>query len=148
MKIILSLVLLGVLASCSSLGEKVSGVSKARIAESNLKGKNPVEVKKLLGTPVHEGFFGGDKKSPLYFNQKGFFYALVYSTKESARYAYNLDDGKSCHVFLFYKNNEFKFNSNTDAKRQVSKFCSPGVLTNQYSIKEMSAEKFWEKYGY
>lgn len=134
--------------SCGSLGEKVSGVTKQRISEEKLKGMNPVEAKKVLGTPVYEGFFGGNKNSPLYFNHKGFFYALVYSTSEEARYSYNLNDKKTCHVLLFFKNNQFKFNFDTDAKSQVADYCSPGKLNSYMSITEMDAQKFWDKYGY
>lgn len=147
MKTILTISFLILASSCATLGEQLSGVPTKRYSDNELKGKNPVEMKKILGSPVFEAVLKS-KKGPLYSNwiDDGSFYALVYSTSSAARYAYNLNDNKECNIIIFYESKKFTYSGKTH--RAVGKYCSPGLLDSHWNLLEMPVEKFWEKYGY
>ncbi|MCR9205825.1 MAG: hypothetical protein NXH75_14665, partial [Halobacteriovoraceae bacterium] len=80
MKIVFILFTFLLFTGCASLGENLAGHSYNDIKKMDLEGKDPVEVKKMLGVPVFEGFHEGKGGQEVH-NGIGFSYSLVYSTK-------------------------------------------------------------------
>ena len=151
MKRFIQLFLISILLpSCAGLTQQTSSIPTDNYGRPNdanllsaIEGKNPNEVKDLLGkNTIYEGYKSGSHGVGKYTKD---FFVLIYNQKPSQMLAsYNLDDLRKCVFITFPMANDYKVEKATKLFVSTGQVCLHPYF-ERHGFEEISSEEFMKK---
>lgn len=146
MKILTTLLLMVLFISCGSVTSSSTNVKYQEFQSKNLIGLTPIQMRKILGKPVFEGFNEGVKGGPLVTIEygKGLFYSMVYPAHLNRSSDYRVSEVKECYIVRFYENDQFEFQGHIGGVVEAfGNYCSINKLQFFYEITPRPLKEFW-----